>query len=54
MFYGHFDKQPPMVGWSEGRGPTTPVIEKDKLYGRGGADDGYSTYSSMLAVKAVQ
>jgi acetylornithine deacetylase/succinyl-diaminopimelate desuccinylase-like protein len=54
MFYGHFDKQPPFVGWSEGKGPTTPVIEDGKLYGRGGADDGYSTYSSMLAVKAVQ
>ena len=54
MFYGHFDKQPPFVGWSEGKGPTTPVIENGKLYGRGGADDGYSTYSSMLAVKAVQ
>ena len=43
-----------MTGWDEGKGPTTPVIENDKLYGRGGADDGYSTYSSMLAVKACQ
>ena len=54
MFYGHFDKQPPMVGWDEDKGPTTPVIIDDKLYGRGGADDGYSTYSSMVAVKACQ
>lgn len=54
MFYGHFDKQPPFVGWHEGKGPTTPVIQNGKLYGRGGGDDGYSTYSSMLAVKAVQ
>ena len=54
LFYGHFDKQPPMTGWDEGKGPTDPVIENDKLYGRGGADDGYSTYSSMLAVKACQ
>lgn len=54
MFYGHFDKQPPFTGWHEGKGPTTPVIENDKLYGRGGADDGYSTFCSMLAVKAVQ
>eukprot|EP00919_Chromeraceae_sp_WS-2016_P011819 GHVR01027601.1.p1 GENE.GHVR01027601.1~~GHVR01027601.1.p1 ORF type:complete len:117 (+),score=16.03 GHVR01027601.1:346-696(+) len=43
-----------MVGWDEGKGPTDPVIENDKLYGRGAADDGYSTYSSMLAIKAVQ
>ena len=54
FFYGHFDKQPPFTGWDENKAPTKPVIENGKLYGRGGADDGYSTYSSMLAVKAVQ
>ena len=26
LFYGHLDKQPPMDGWDEGKGPTTPVI----------------------------
>lgn len=26
----------------------------EKLYGRGGADDGYSTYGSILAIKALQ
>lgn len=35
-------------------GPTTPVIKDEKLYGRGGADDGYATYGTMLAIKAVQ
>ena len=61
MFYGHYDKQPPLSGWTkmaEGTkpedAPYTPYQEGDKLYGRGGADDGYSTYSSMLAIKAVQ
>lgn len=54
FFYGHFDKQPPFTGWDEGKGATIPVIENGKLYGRGGADDGYSTYASMVAVKAVQ
>lgn len=53
FLYGHFDKQPHMTGWTIG-GPTTPVIVDDKLYGRGAADDGYSTYSSMLAIKSVQ
>jgi acetylornithine deacetylase/succinyl-diaminopimelate desuccinylase-like protein len=24
------------------------------LYGRGGADDGYATYSTLLALKALQ
>lgn len=51
MFYGHFDKQPHMTGWNEGLGPTTPVIRDGFLYGRGGADDGYSVYASITAVK---
>jgi acetylornithine deacetylase/succinyl-diaminopimelate desuccinylase-like protein len=25
-----------------------------KIYGRGGADDGYSTYATMVAIKALQ
>jgi acetylornithine deacetylase/succinyl-diaminopimelate desuccinylase-like protein len=54
MLYGHFDKQPHFEGWAEGLGPITPVIRDGKLYGRGGADDGYSLFSSILAVKAIQ
>lgn len=54
LFYGHLDKQPPMLPWAEGLGPFTPVIRNDRLYGRGGADDGYAVYASVLAVKALQ
>lgn len=54
LFYGHFDKQPPFKGWMEGLGPIIPKIIDGKLYGRGGADDGYSTYSTMLSLKALQ
>jgi len=54
LMYGHYDKQPHMVGWREDLGPTKPVIEGEKLYGRGGADDGYSIFASVLAVKACQ
>jgi acetylornithine deacetylase/succinyl-diaminopimelate desuccinylase-like protein len=54
MLYGHYDKQPEMVGWAEGLGPWTPVRQGDKLFGRGGADDGYSTFASLLAIKAVR
>lgn len=54
VVYGHLDKQPEMVGWREGLGPWEPVLEGDKLYGRGGADDGYSTFASLLAIKALQ
>jgi acetylornithine deacetylase/succinyl-diaminopimelate desuccinylase-like protein len=54
MLYGHLDKQPEMTGWREGLGPWTPVMEGDKLYGRGGADDGYAIFASLTAVNAVR
>jgi len=54
LLYGHFDKQPHMTGWKEGLGATTPVIRDGKLYGRGGADDGYAIYNSVMAIKAIQ
>jgi acetylornithine deacetylase/succinyl-diaminopimelate desuccinylase-like protein len=43
-----------MVGWMEGIGATNPKIINGKLYGRGGADDGYATFSTILAIKALQ
>ena len=45
LLYGHLDKQPEMTGWSEGLGPWVPVRKDDKLYGRGGADDGYAIFA---------
>lgn len=54
LLYGHLDKQPEMSGWKEGLGPWEPVLDGDKLYGRGGADDGYATFASLLAIKALQ
>jgi acetylornithine deacetylase/succinyl-diaminopimelate desuccinylase-like protein len=55
LMYGHMDKQPPLFGqWKEGLGPYDPVIIDGKLYGRGGADDGYAIYSSIAAIKAIQ
>lgn len=54
LMYGHLDKQPEMTGWADGLGPWTPVMKDGKLYGRGGADDGYSAYSSLAAIMAVQ
>ena len=53
LLYGHLDKQPKMTGWREGLGPWQPVIEGDKLYGRGGADDGYAVFASLAAVMAL-
>ena len=54
LLYGHLDKQPEMVGWADDLGPWKPVIKDGKLYGRGGADDGYAAYSSLAAIKALQ
>ncbi|NIM69394.1 MAG: M20/M25/M40 family metallo-hydrolase [Xanthomonadales bacterium] len=54
LLYGHLDKQPEMTGWADGLGPWQPVIREDKLYGRGGADDGYAAYGSLAAIMAVQ
>lgn len=54
LLYGHLDKQPEMTGWADGLGPWIPVIRGDKLYGRGGADDGYAAYGSLTAIMAVQ
>jgi acetylornithine deacetylase/succinyl-diaminopimelate desuccinylase-like protein len=54
LLYGHLDKQPPMVGWREDLGPWQPVRESDKLYGRGGADDGYAAFAAIATVKALQ
>jgi acetylornithine deacetylase/succinyl-diaminopimelate desuccinylase-like protein len=51
LLYGHLDKQPEMTGWREGLSPWTPVREGDKLYGRGGADDGYAAFASLAALR---
>ncbi|KNC48077.1 succinyl-diaminopimelate desuccinylase [Thecamonas trahens ATCC 50062] len=55
MLYAHLDKQPPMTeNWSEGLGPHLPVIRDGRLFGRGGADDGYGIFASITAIKALQ
>ena len=54
LLYGHLDKQPEMTGWDDDLGPWVPVIKGDKLYGRGGADDGYAIFGSLAAIQALQ
>ncbi|HEY8509947.1 MAG TPA: M20 family metallopeptidase [Steroidobacteraceae bacterium] len=54
LLYGHLDKQPEFTGWMEGLGPWEPVIRDGKLYGRGGADDGYALFSSLSAIAALR
>jgi len=54
LMYGHLDKQPPLTNWNEGLGPYTPVIKDGKLFGRGGADDGYAIFAAVTSIIALQ
>jgi acetylornithine deacetylase/succinyl-diaminopimelate desuccinylase-like protein len=54
LMYGHLDKQPEFTGWRSDLGPWTPKYEDGKLYGRGGADDGYAIYASIAAISALK
>jgi len=53
LMYGHMDKQPEFTGWLPGLDPWTPVLRDGRLYGRGGADDGYAVFGSLLALRAL-
>jgi acetylornithine deacetylase/succinyl-diaminopimelate desuccinylase-like protein len=54
LLYGHLDKQPEFMGWDPGLSPWEPVIRDGRLYGRGGADDGYAVFSSLGAIAALK
>ena len=54
LLYGHLDKQPEMTGWAEGLGPWEPVLKDGRLYGRGGADDGYAMFGALAAILALK
>jgi len=45
LLYGHLDKQPEMEGWRD---------DGARLYGRGGADDGYAAFASITAIEAAR
>ncbi|WP_058535652.1 M20 family metallopeptidase [Legionella saoudiensis] len=54
LMYGHLDKQPEMSGWHDDLHPWKPVLKDGRLYGRGAADDGYSAYASLTAIRALE
>jgi acetylornithine deacetylase/succinyl-diaminopimelate desuccinylase-like protein len=54
LLYGHLDKQPEFEGWQKGLGPWEPVMKGDRLYGRGGADDGYAAFASLTAIESLK
>lgn len=47
LCYSHMDKQPWGEGWDADKKADEPVIINNKLFGRGGADDGYGMYSAL-------
>ncbi len=54
LLYGHLDKQPEFSGWEPELGPWKAVMRDGKLYGRGGADDGYAVFGSLTAIRALR
>ncbi len=55
VLYGHLDKQPPLGEWSDGS--RTLFSRFDGVIGsiaRGVADDGYSTFSALLALETTR
>ncbi len=54
LLYGHLDKQPEFTGWEAGLSPWTPVLRGERLYGRGGADDGYSAFAALTAIEGLK
>lgn len=58
LMWGHLDKQTTTGEdgkWtSPAEGPFCPVIEEDKLYGRGTADDGYAMFFMTAAILALK
>lgn len=54
LLYGHYDKQPEFTGWAKDLSPWEPVIRDGKLYGRGGADDGYAVFGSLTAIRNLR
>lgn len=56
LMYGHMDKQPHLAAelWTDEFSPVEPVIKGGKLYGRGGADDGYALYGSLTALMSLR
>ncbi len=61
FLYGHLDKQPEGKDpWDASRGlkPWKPVdiheVDGHKLYGRGGADDGYAVFAAIAAINCLE
>ncbi len=54
LLYGHMDKQPPGTGWQPDLPPYNAVIKDEKMYGRGGADDGWALFGALSPLFALR
>lgn len=54
LMYGHLDKQPQMTGWQEGLEPFAATMIDNRMYGRGGADDGYAMFAALAALNTSE
>ena len=53
MVYGYLDKQPAMQDqWSENKSAYEPVVEGNRIYGRGVSEGVGSLIASVLMIKA--
>ena len=52
LLYGH-GQAAGILRLARRPGPLDPKLEDGKLYGRGGADDGYAVYASLTAIMAL-
>lgn len=53
LIYGHLDKQPEGGQWREDTPPWQATVKDGKLYGRGGADDGYALPAALTSLRIL-
>jgi acetylornithine deacetylase/succinyl-diaminopimelate desuccinylase-like protein len=53
LMYGHLDKQPECGKWDEDTPPWQATVKDGKLYGRGGADDGYALPAALTSIRML-
>jgi acetylornithine deacetylase/succinyl-diaminopimelate desuccinylase-like protein len=53
LMYGHLDKQPECGEWDAETPPWQATVKDGRLYGRGGADDGYAMPAALTSIRML-